>query len=202
MANPPEWLAGIATDMPMAPIALFVCCRPSYTSASWRASPPIGFGRVRAHRFSDGQGPTDAPELLERIAEVRRLARERPRCGRVQVVEAGTHKGMAASIIDGVTDVLARAGRVIVFKGDLCCAPGLLEFMNSAKVDRRRGGHAGTPRPSCRTSSRCTRGRSLVLSIGMDRPRCIRLGAVIPVHQQGAPAPHRRERVLPRGSAL
>jgi hypothetical protein len=50
----------------------------------------------------------------------------------VVVVERDRNRGLAASIIEGVTDVTGRYGRVIVLEDDLVTAKTFLRFMNDA----------------------------------------------------------------------
>ena len=53
----------------------------------------------------------------------------------VEIVERERNYGLAASIIDGVTQTVARAGRVIVLEDDLVTSPYFLAYMNAA-LDR------------------------------------------------------------------
>lgn len=50
----------------------------------------------------------------------------------VKVIKAETNKGLAQSIIDGVSDVMKEYGRAIVLEDDLCVSPDFLEYMNGA----------------------------------------------------------------------
>jgi len=46
-------------------------------------------------------------------------------------MEAAANKGLASSIIDGVTETVDRSGRVIVLEDDIVVQPNFLAFMNS-----------------------------------------------------------------------
>lgn len=62
----------------------------------------------------------------------------------VHRIERDRNYGLAANIIDGVTDIVNRYGRVIVLEDDLVTAPGFLQFMNDALdtyADEPRVGH-------------------------------------------------------------
>lgn len=50
----------------------------------------------------------------------------------VQIIEAKTNKGLAKSVITGVTEIINRRGKVIVVEDDLVTAPQFLSFMNDA----------------------------------------------------------------------
>jgi len=50
----------------------------------------------------------------------------------VRVVAVDRNKGLAASVIDGVTDTVSRHGRVIVVEEDVAVAPCFLRYMNDA----------------------------------------------------------------------
>lgn len=62
----------------------------------------------------------------------------------VTVVERSENWGLARNVIDGVTTLVERFGRVIVLEDDLVVAPHFLEFMNDALntyKDEPRVGH-------------------------------------------------------------
>src|SRR5690606_39140451 len=50
----------------------------------------------------------------------------------VQIIEREKNFGLAASIIDGVTKVVNKHGRIIVFEDDLLCSPYTLQYFNDA----------------------------------------------------------------------
>lgn len=74
------------------------------------------------------------------VARTRAVAKERLGT-RAQIFECETNRGLARSIISGVTELCQRYGRAIVFEDDLVLHPGCLEFMNAA-LDR----YANEPR--------------------------------------------------------
>lgn len=51
---------------------------------------------------------------------------------RIQIIESKVNKGLANSIIDGVTEIIKEYGRVIVLEDDLITSPNFLNFMNQA----------------------------------------------------------------------
>jgi hypothetical protein len=84
------------------------------------------------HIFADGP-PADASEdLLERVSRVRQIIQSRQWCRHVTIHESKINKGLASSIIDGVTMLCELFGRAIVFEDDIIPTHGCLEYFNTA----------------------------------------------------------------------
>lgn len=116
-----------------SPIALFVYARPEHTKKvlSSLALNPEAKDSV-LYIFADGP-PKEAPShVVEGIREVRRLIRESSWCGEVRIQESAANRGLADSIVCGVTDVVNRHGKVIVLEDDIAIEPGALAYFNSA----------------------------------------------------------------------
>ena len=79
--------------------------------------------------FSDG-AKTD--EAWVRVQAVREFLRTIDGFKSVQIIEAEQNKGLAQSIISGVTRILSQYDRVIVLEDDLITTPNFLDFMNQA----------------------------------------------------------------------
>lgn len=117
----------------LSPIALFAFARPEHVL---RCLESLAENR-QAERsvlfvFCDGPKPGASASMLQRIADVRHIARSKQWCAQVNVIEADSNKGLAASIIEGVTRLVNQYGRLIVLEDDLVLEPGFLEFMNMA----------------------------------------------------------------------
>lgn len=90
---------------------------------------------------------SDAPkteEDEEGVNQVRAFIKGIKGFHKVSVVERDTNWGLARNIIDGVTTIVERYGRVIVVEDDLVLAPFFLQFMNEALQvyeDEPRVGH-------------------------------------------------------------
>lgn len=90
---------------------------------------------------------SDAPKTEEDkdgVSEVRAFIRRIVGFRKVNIVERDENWGLARSIIDGVTTVVEKYGRVIVVEDDLVLAPFFLKFMNDALdvyEDEPRVGH-------------------------------------------------------------
>ncbi|MEY2876132.1 MAG: hypothetical protein RLZZ373_3503 [Pseudomonadota bacterium] len=110
-----------------APIALFLYHRPQHTQrclTSLAANPE--FLDSPLYVFCDG--PKSAADAA-RVEEVRCIARALPHPRKV-LIEAPTNRGLANSVIAGVTRVVQEHGRVVVVEDDLVLAPTFLAFMN------------------------------------------------------------------------
>ncbi|NJO00629.1 MAG: glycosyltransferase family 2 protein [Bacteroidia bacterium] len=119
----------------LAPIALFVYRRPWHTRQTLEslASNPLS-RQSELFIFADAP-PANAPDKTwQAVAGVRQLIRERAWCGKVHIREATTPKGLAASIVEGVSEVVNRYGKIIVLEDDLYLSPGFLQYMNDALV--------------------------------------------------------------------
>lgn len=66
------------------------------------------------------------------VFEVRRFIRQIEGFKSVTIVERETSIGLAGSIIDGVTSVVNRYGRIIVLEDDMVTSPYFLTYMNEA----------------------------------------------------------------------
>jgi len=79
--------------------------------------------------FSDGyKNDVDKNDVLE----VREYLKSIEGFKSIQVVEASQNKGLANSIIYGVTEIINRYGKVIVLEDDLIVSNDFLEYMNEA----------------------------------------------------------------------
>lgn len=79
--------------------------------------------------FSDGAKTENG---IEKIGLVRDYIKRTSGFKSVEIIESSTNKGLANSIIDGVSSVLRKYGRVIVLEDDLISTPYFLDFMNDA----------------------------------------------------------------------
>ena len=120
------------TTTPSAPVALFVFNRPEHARRGLQAlAANPEFESSPLHIFCDGArhvGEADAVEAA------RRVAREWPHPDK-HVHEAPANRGLAGSIIGGITALCRSHGRVIAIEDDLLVSPYFLHYMNSA-LDR------------------------------------------------------------------
>jgi hypothetical protein len=66
------------------------------------------------------------------VIETRRLISENRWNGRVTIIPQEKNRGLAASIIAGVSDLVNKFGKVIVLEDDIVTSPGFLRFINDS----------------------------------------------------------------------
>jgi hypothetical protein len=117
----------------LSPVALFVFARPEHTRRTLQSLSQNHLAdKTKLYVFADGPRETVTAETQRGISEVRKLIRERYWCGEVEIIEAANNKGLADSIISGVSLVTERHGRAIILEDDLETSPGFLKYMNDA----------------------------------------------------------------------
>jgi hypothetical protein len=82
--------------------------------------------------YCDGPKVNADKKNLDLIKQVRELARSKKWCKNVYIIESESNKGLAQSIVTGVTDVISKYGRIIVVEDDIVVAPFFLKYMNDA----------------------------------------------------------------------
>jgi hypothetical protein len=113
-----------------APVALFVYNRPEHTRQTVAAlAANMLANKTPLHVFSDAPRNAAARRSVE---EVRSYIRTITGFKFLTIIERATNFGLACSIIDGVTSLCEKHGRVIVLEDDLVVAPHFLKYMNDA----------------------------------------------------------------------
>jgi hypothetical protein len=117
----------------LAPIALFVYKRADHTLRTLEALAECDHAQDSCLTiFSDGpKKPEDEPM----VAAVREVIRSRTWCGEVEIVERESNRGLANSVMAGVTRLCKEHDRVIVLEDDLVVSTHFLDYMNTA-LDR------------------------------------------------------------------
>lgn len=111
-----------------APIAYFAFNRPQHTArtlAALSANPQAA--STDLHVFVDGA--RDARDQAA-VDEVLRIARAASGFASVSVHAAASNQGLYRSITQGVSQVIAQAGKVIVVEDDILATPYFLSYMN------------------------------------------------------------------------
>ena len=67
-----------------------------------------------------------------KINQTREVVRQNQWCEEVRIIESEHNKGLANSIVEGVTEVVNKYGRIIVLEDDIVTSPGFLQYMNDA----------------------------------------------------------------------
>src|SRR3954471_673938 len=114
----------------LAPIAVFAYARPDHFARVMEALAKNSEATA-ASLFVYSDAPRNAA-AADRVAEVRSCAHAIKGFGSVEVIEQHSNQGVAKSIINGVTDLTGRFGKVIVLEDDLLPSPHFLAYMNDA----------------------------------------------------------------------
>lgn len=131
-----------------SPIIIFVYNRADHFEKTYEALSKCPEAKQSdLYIFSDGpkneKAVSGVAQVREKLSEI-----ERDGCFRsVTVTESEKNKGLALSIIQGVSSVLLQHGRAIILEDDSVVAPSFLNFMNRAldefEADKRIGAVAG-----------------------------------------------------------
>ncbi|WP_228759538.1 MULTISPECIES: hypothetical protein [Idiomarina] len=121
--------------MELAPVALFAYNRPDHLQQTIeRLAQCKEAASSCIYIFCDGPKPQASGEQLEKIEQVRALAQSvavTKHFAVVNVIQSERNKGLANSIIGGVSDVMKKHGKAIVVEDDLLVAPDFLTYMNA-----------------------------------------------------------------------
>jgi hypothetical protein len=117
--------------MSNAPIALFTFKRPEHTRRTLESlAQNAEFSESPLFIYCDG-ARNDAESA--QVDETRKLVRDWPHPNKT-IVERDRNWGLANSVIEGVTQLCERFGRVIVVEDDLVVSPVFLNYLNAALV--------------------------------------------------------------------
>lgn len=118
--------------MSFAPVAMFVYNRLDHFKQTYEA-----LAKCREAKytdliiFSDGAKNEKASEAVEQVRSFAREIENNNDFNSLKIVESPENKGLAKSIIQGVTQVLDQYGRIIVLEDDCACSESFLKYMNS-----------------------------------------------------------------------
>lgn len=114
----------------LAPIVLFVYNRPDHTRQTLEAlSANMLAGESELFIYSD------APKnesVAVKVQTVRSYIKAVQGFKSVTIIERDKNYGLAKSIIEGVTEIVNKYGKVIVLEDDIVTSPWFLKFMNGA----------------------------------------------------------------------
>lgn len=117
----------------LAPIVLFVYNRPVHTARVLQAlSKNKLSSSSMIYVFSDGPCEDASENDYDKVHEVRRIVNSKQWCGKLEIIETDYNRGLADSIISGVTEIVERHRRVIVLEDDIVTSPFFLSYMNDA----------------------------------------------------------------------
>jgi len=114
----------------LAPIVLFVYNRPWHTKQTIEA-----LQKNELARDSELFIYSDAPKnkkVEKQVKEVRNYIKTISGFKKVTIIERDKNYGLAKNIIEGVTEIVNKYGKIIVLEDDLITSPYFLRFMNEA----------------------------------------------------------------------
>jgi acetyltransferase-like isoleucine patch superfamily enzyme len=119
--------------MEFAPVVLFTYNRPYHTRQTLEALATNDLAdQSMLYIFSDGPKYGILENDLEKVQFVREIIHSQSWCKVVKIIEADYNKGLANSIVSGVSQVVSQHGRVIVLEDDIITQKGFLRYMNEA----------------------------------------------------------------------
>lgn len=117
----------------LAPIVLFVYNRPWHTQQAVEALQKCRLSAdSNLYIFADGSKQNATEDETEKIAVVRKYIHSIDGFKSITIKEYNINKGLANSVIDGVTEIINEYGKVIVIEDDIVVHPFFLRFMNEA----------------------------------------------------------------------
>ena len=117
----------------LAPVILFVYNRPQLTLKTLLAlKNNIWANCSELFIYADGPKEGISIEDYDNIKKVREIIRKEKWCKNVTIIECEVNKGLASSIINGVTSVINKFDKAIVLEDDILTSPFFLRYMNEA----------------------------------------------------------------------
>jgi len=116
-----------------SPVVIFVYSRLEHTKKTIKSLTKNYFAEeTEVYIYSDA---AKNEKLIEKVKLVRKYIDSLPQRNlfkSVKIIKAKSNKGLANSIILGVSEIIERYGKVIVVEDDLVSAPDFLQYMNGA----------------------------------------------------------------------
>lgn len=115
-----------------APVLVFTYNRPEHTRKLFDSLNRCkGVETHDLYVFSDGAKNAAAESQVNAVREYLRKISKTTVFGSITIFEEEKNKGLANSIIDGVTKIIEKYGSAIVLEDDLCIADNFIEYMQS-----------------------------------------------------------------------
>ncbi|SCY89936.1 glycosyltransferase [Desulfoluna spongiiphila] len=116
--------------MKLSPIALFVYNRPWHTQQTIEALQKNELSE-QSDLFVVSDGPKNQQDQ-KNVMHIRKYLQTISNFKSITIIERENNWGLADSIIDGVTHIINRHGKIIVLEDDLITSPFFLTYMNNA----------------------------------------------------------------------
>lgn len=117
----------------LAPVVVFVYCRPEHTRKTLQAlNKNILASETELYIYADNAKSQNAVEGVKAVREYIDSFKDEAVFKKVKIVKSEKNKGLANSIITGVTEVINKYGKAIIVEDDLVTSKDFLRYMNGA----------------------------------------------------------------------
>lgn len=117
----------------LAPVVIFVYARPEHTKKTIEALAKNYLSvETEVYIYSDKAKNEKAVEKVKLVREYIDTLQKRYLFKSMKIIKAESNKGLANSVISGVTEIVEKYGKVIVVEDDLVSSPDFLQYMNEA----------------------------------------------------------------------
>lgn len=117
----------------LAPVVIFLYARPEHTKQTIESLAKNSLAdETEVYIYSDAAKNEKAQLQVERVREYIDTLEQRNLFKSLNIIKADANKGLAKSVISGVTEIIEQYGKVIVVEDDLVSAPDFLQYMNEA----------------------------------------------------------------------
>ncbi len=131
--------------MNYAPIVLFTYNRPKHTEktlSSLEANAAFKYSKV--YIYSDAAKSDMDIHAVNQVRDLLSNFKKKKSCVELNIITAEVNRGLANSIIDGVTEVLKKHDRIIVLEDDCLVSPYFLNFMNNSLDFYKNSNYVGS----------------------------------------------------------
>ncbi len=118
--------------MNFAPVVMFVYNRIDHFKKTYESITKCPeASETELFIFSDGAKNEKVQNAVDEVRQLAHSIEKESNFKSVQVIESPVNNGLAKSIINGVSQVVEKYGKVIVIEDDCFCSPYFLKYMNS-----------------------------------------------------------------------
>jgi len=117
----------------LAPVVIFVYARPEHTKQTIESLAKNALAdETEVYIYSDAPKNEKVQQKVEMVREYIDTLAQRNLFKSIHIIKGETNKGLARSVISGVTEIIDQYSKVIVVEDDLVSAPNFLQYMNEA----------------------------------------------------------------------
>lgn len=117
----------------LAPVIVFAYNRPRHLSQTLMALKNNFLADLSTlYIYIDGPKNGASHDAISKIEEVKKIAASEKWCKEVHILFSHENKGLAASIIEGVSSIISKHKKAIILEDDMITASSFLTFMNAS----------------------------------------------------------------------